>query len=106
MLDGWMENALINEPATAVEDRYREILRANRARDAAAGRTLDGPHTMVSVNGVKVTDYTEGDPVPPMKYDFEPKRGPRPDEGYMGLQNHSKDDVVFFKEVAIKSLKK
>ena len=44
MLDGWMENALINEPATAVEDRYREILRASRARDAAAGRTLDGPH--------------------------------------------------------------
>ena len=43
-LDGWMENALVNEPATAVEDRYREILRANRARDAAAGRTLDGPH--------------------------------------------------------------
>src|SRR5437870_3439983 len=44
MLDGWMENALVNEPATAVEDRYREILRAGRARDAAAGRTLDGPH--------------------------------------------------------------
>src|SRR6202051_1995290 len=44
MLDGWMENALINEPATALEDRYREILRASRARDAAAGRTLDGPH--------------------------------------------------------------
>jgi DNA replication and repair protein RecF len=44
MLDGWMENALVNEAATAVEDRYREILRAGRARDAAAGRTLDGPH--------------------------------------------------------------
>ena len=44
MLDGWMENALINEPATSVEDRYREILRDSRARDAAAGRTLDGPH--------------------------------------------------------------
>jgi DNA replication and repair protein RecF len=44
MLDGWMENALLTEPATAVEDRYREILRENRARDAAAGRTLDGPH--------------------------------------------------------------
>jgi DNA replication and repair protein RecF len=43
-LDGWMENALVNEPATAVEDRYREILRLNRPRDAAAGRTLDGPH--------------------------------------------------------------
>jgi DNA replication and repair protein RecF len=44
MLDGWMENALMSEPATSVEDRYREILRSNRARDAAAGRTLDGPH--------------------------------------------------------------
>jgi DNA replication and repair protein RecF len=44
MLDGWMENALMNETATAVEDRYREILRQRRARDAAAGRTLDGPH--------------------------------------------------------------
>src|ERR1700755_597551 len=43
-LDGWMENALVSEPATAVEDRYRQILRDGRARDAAAGRTLDGPH--------------------------------------------------------------
>ena len=44
MLEGWMENALMTEPATSVEDRYREILRNSRARDAAAGRTLDGPH--------------------------------------------------------------
>jgi DNA replication and repair protein RecF len=43
-LDGWMENALLDEPATAVEDRYRAMLRGARARDAAAGRTLDGPH--------------------------------------------------------------
>jgi len=44
MLDGWMENALMSESATSVEDRYREILRHSRARDAIAGRTLDGPH--------------------------------------------------------------
>jgi DNA replication and repair protein RecF len=44
MLDGWMENALMAESATSVEDRYREILRQGRARDAIAGRTLDGPH--------------------------------------------------------------
>ncbi len=44
MLDGWMENALMSEPATSVEDRYRDILRNSRARDAIAGRTLDGPH--------------------------------------------------------------
>ncbi|MGA7070073.1 DNA replication/repair protein RecF, partial [Bradyrhizobium sp.] len=43
-LDGWMENALMSESATSVEDRYRDILRNNRARDAIAGRTLDGPH--------------------------------------------------------------
>ncbi len=43
-LDGWMENALKSEPATAVEDRYRKVLRESRVRDAAAGRTLDGPH--------------------------------------------------------------
>ena len=43
-LDGWMEDALLTLSATEVEDRYRERLRENRARDAAAGRTLDGPH--------------------------------------------------------------
>ena len=51
-------------------------------------------------------DFAEGDPVPAKKFDFEPERGPRPQDGYFGLQNHSKDDVVFFKEVAVKMLKK
>jgi hypothetical protein len=68
--------------------------------------TLDGPRTVVVLNGVKVTDYTEGQPVPERKFDFEPQRGPRPNEGYIGLQNHSENDIVFFKEVAVKMLKK
>ena len=68
--------------------------------------TLDGPRTIVVLNGVKVTDYTEGQPVPPRKFDFEPLRGPRPNQGWFGLQNHSDKDVVFFKEVAIRPLKK
>ena len=68
--------------------------------------TLDGPHTVVTLNGVKVTDYTEGNRVPPMKFDFEPLRGLRPMWGYIGLQNHSDNDIVFFKEVAIKPIKK
>lgn len=67
---------------------------------------LDGPHTRVVVNGEKVTDYTEGDPLPPRRSDSEPQRGPRPNDGYIGLQNHSDNDVVFFKEVAVKMLKK
>ena len=43
-LDGWMERLVPLQPAVEVEDRYRAVLRDNRARDAAAGRTLDGPH--------------------------------------------------------------
>lgn len=66
--------------------------------------TLDGPHTVVTVNGVKVTDYTNGQPAPARKYNFEPYRGPRPNEGYIGLQNHSNHDIVFFKEVAVRAL--
>jgi hypothetical protein len=66
--------------------------------------TLDGPRTIVLVNGLKVTDYTEGQPVPPRKHDFEPQRGPRPNMGFIGLQNHSDADVVFFKEVAVRKL--
>ncbi len=68
--------------------------------------TLDGPRTVVVLNGVKVMDYTEGQPVPERKFNFEPQRGPRPNDGYIGLQNHSDSDVVFFKEVAVKMLKK
>ncbi len=43
-LEGWMETLLLSHPACEVEDRYRSVLKENRARDAAAGRTLDGPH--------------------------------------------------------------
>ena len=68
--------------------------------------TLDGPRTVVVLNGTKVTDFKEGDPVPDRKFDFEPLRGPRPESGWFGLQNHSDNDVVFFREVAYKSLKK
>jgi hypothetical protein len=68
--------------------------------------TLDGPHTIVFLNGEKVTDYTEGQPTPPRKFDFEPFPGIRPNEGYIGLQNHGDEDVVYFKEVSIKPLTK
>jgi hypothetical protein len=68
--------------------------------------TLDGPKTIVYLNGVKVADFKEGDPVPAKKFDFEPNRGPRPESGYIGIQNHSDADVVFFKEVSVKPLNK
>ena len=43
-LQGWMEQLLSDHRAVEIEDRYRALLRENRVRDAAAGRTLDGPH--------------------------------------------------------------
>ena len=43
-LDGLLEGLLDGAPAVEAEDRYRRILREARGRDAAAGRTLDGPH--------------------------------------------------------------
>jgi DNA replication and repair protein RecF len=43
-LEGWMEKLLPDHKALEIEDRYRALLKDNRARDAAAGRTLDGPH--------------------------------------------------------------
>jgi hypothetical protein len=66
--------------------------------------TLDGPRTIVVLNGVKVTDYTEGQPVPPKVKQYEPDRGPRPNEGYFGLQNHGEGAEIYFKEVAVSKL--
>jgi Domain of Unknown Function (DUF1080) len=66
--------------------------------------TLDGSRTIVVVNGVKVTDYTEGAPIPPRKLGEGPEAGPRPDFGYIGLQNETDKDIVYFKEIAVRPL--
>jgi DNA replication and repair protein RecF len=43
-LEGTLEAGVLDGPALAVEERYREALRSGRLRDRAAGRTLEGPH--------------------------------------------------------------
>ncbi len=67
---------------------------------------LDGQRTAVSVNGKPVNDFRGDQPVPPRKYDYEPERGPRPDSGYIGLQNHDAKSTVYFKEISVLPLKK
>jgi Domain of Unknown Function (DUF1080) len=68
--------------------------------------TIDGPHTVVYLNGVKVTDFTEGQPVPPKPPgSIDPDRGPRPETGLIGLQNHPGSEV-YFKEVSLRPLVK
>ena len=66
--------------------------------------TLDGPVTMVHVNGEKVTHYAEGQPVPEERKWFEPERGPRPESGYIGLQNHDDQSEVLIREVSVRPL--
>jgi hypothetical protein len=121
--EAWMpvnygyEVQIDNNPEAGNEDEYHVTgtlysLTKPKARPGKPGPewntmdiTLDGPRTIVAVNGVTVTDYTEGEPTPPKKLSFEPERGTRPNYGYIGLQNHSDKDVVFFKEIAIKPLR-
>jgi len=43
-VEGSLEQLIADHPASDVERGYRTVLRDNRDRDAAAGRTLDGPH--------------------------------------------------------------
>jgi hypothetical protein len=66
--------------------------------------TVDGPRTVVYLNEVKVTDFTEGQPVPDKHPgSVDPDRGPRPDSGYIGLQNHPGSEV-YFREVSLTPL--
>ena len=63
--------------------------------------TINGPHTIVYLNGVEVTDFTEGQTVPPKPVgSHHPDRGPRPNAGFIGLQNHPGSEV-YFKEVSV-----
>ncbi len=66
------------------------------------GIVLDGPITRSFVNGVQVMEFDPAKPVPPREKWFEPVRGPRPDSGYIGLQNHDAKSIVFFKQVSVK----
>ncbi|MFY9892520.1 MAG: DNA replication/repair protein RecF [Xanthobacteraceae bacterium] len=65
-LDGWMEKLLPAHPAIEIEQRYRAVLRDNRGRDAAAGRTLDGPHltdllVVYRQKGIAAADASTGE---------------------------------------------
>jgi len=122
--EAWMpvfygyEVQIDNHPETSGEDEYHStgMLYAFTKPLATAWKpgpewntfeiTLEGDRTVVVLNGVKVTDYKEGDPVPARKFDFEPYPGRRPDFGYIGMQNHGEHDVVFYKEISVKPLER
>ncbi|MCW5981742.1 MAG: DUF1080 domain-containing protein [Bryobacteraceae bacterium] len=63
---------------------------------------LGGQTTTIVLNGLKVNEFRGDQPVPPRKQWYEPVRGPRPDSGYIGLQNHDERSIVYFREVSVK----
>jgi len=68
--------------------------------------TLAGDQILVDFDGERITSFDPRTPaVPARKQWYEPKREPkRPESGYTGLQNHDPGDVVWFKEVSVRSL--
>jgi DNA replication and repair protein RecF len=65
-LSGWMEMLALTRPAVEIEDRYRAVLKESRAADAAAGRTLDGPHltdlaVTYAAKGIAARDASTGE---------------------------------------------
>jgi hypothetical protein len=69
--------------------------------------TLKGNQIRTSLNGVAVSEFDSSD-LKPQPTDTtgegDPARGPRPPSGYIGLQNHDGNSVVFFKEVSVRPL--
>ncbi len=66
--------------------------------------SLFDDRTVVRVNGVSVTDFVEGQEVPPKKEWYEPDRGTRSNTGYIGIQNHFPEDTVYFREISVRPL--
>lgn len=66
--------------------------------------SLQGQTTTVHVNGALVNTFQGDQSVPERKKYYEPQRGPRPDSGYIGLQNHDQRSTVRFREISVHPL--
>jgi hypothetical protein len=69
--------------------------------------TLKGNRIQTAINGDSVSDFDSSSLKPQAtesEGEGDPGRGPRPEAGYIGLQNHDKNSVVFFKEVSARPL--
>ncbi len=70
--------------------------------------TLKGQKVETEINGVPVADFDASTLNPQAAEttgEGDPARGPRPSAGYIGLQNHDPNSVVYFKEVSVGPLK-
>jgi uncharacterized protein (TIGR02118 family) len=83
------------------------LSRSTKAMQKGAGEwntmeiELRGQMTRVRVNGELVNEFDGTGNLPARKQWYEPVRGPRPDVGYIGLQNHDEQSAVLYKEVSV-----
>jgi hypothetical protein len=69
--------------------------------------TLKGTRISTAINGTPVAEFDSSGLKPDAEDktgEGDPARGPRPEKGYIGLQNHDKDSVVYFREVSVRPL--
>ena len=67
---------------------------------------LEGPRITVYVNQQLASSYDARQPAPARQASSDPERGPRPETGYIGIQNHNDliGEVIgqiWFKEIAV-----
>jgi hypothetical protein len=97
--DEWHRTGCIYSITRALADAQKPAGEWNVMDIAMRGARVD-----VTLNGVLVTTLDPAQPVPPRRFDYEPERGPRPEYGYIGLQNHDADSLVYFREVSVEAL--
>jgi hypothetical protein len=94
--DEWHRSGCIYSLTKAEAEAQRPPGQWNEMEISMAGDLVD-----VTLNGTHVTHFDPNGPLPERQYPYEPERGPRPEAGYIGLQNHDGDSVVSFREVSV-----
>ena len=98
--DEWHRTGCIYSLSRALADAQRPPGEWNAMEIAMRGPCID-----VTLNGELVTQFDPGGPLPERRFPYEPERGPRPESGYIGLQNHDAASAVYFREVSVGPLR-
>ncbi len=94
--DEWHKTGCIYSLSRALADAQKPPGQWNVMEIAMRGQRID-----VTLNGELVTQFDPAQPLPERRFPYEPERGPRPERGYIGLQNHDADSAVYFREVSV-----
>ena len=94
--DEWHRTGCIYSLSRALADAQRPPGEWNVMEIA-----MRGPRIEVTLNGELVTRFDPSQPLPERQFPYEPERGPRPESGYVGLQNHDAASAVYFREVSV-----